>query len=80
MAMDDNYKLKSGLRALVNVVKNAVITAWWLIAIGGTAALWFYPVGENRLQPILFATAAALYALLSKALYKVKEVEASNEL
>lgn len=72
-------KLRSAMRSLLEVLKNCIIVLWWVMGIGGTVALWFYPAPQNRLQPIVFGAVSIIYALLSRALYKVKEVEAENK-
>jgi hypothetical protein len=72
------FEARMGLLSLLEVVKNSVLIVWWTAAIAGSVVLWFYPVPEGRLQPVLFAVASVLYALLSRALYKVKELEAKG--
>jgi hypothetical protein len=71
--------LRSAMRDLLNVVKNSLVTLWWVMGIAFTVALWFYPLEANRLQAIFFCGASIVYALISRGLYKVKEVQARYE-
>jgi hypothetical protein len=71
--------LKAALRDLLGLVKNFIVGLWWVLGIGGTAALWFWKIPETRLQAILFAVVSVTYALLSKALYKAKAIQGKYE-
>lgn len=68
-------KVKLAMLSLLAVVKNTLLTLWWVIGIAGTAALFWYPMQQIRLQAIVFAAVSVVYALVSRGLYKVKEVE-----
>ena len=74
-AEKQNTHLKQAVRTLMTIVRNSILGVWWSIGIIGTVALYFYPLPSNELQPCTFAFISIVYALLSKALYKAKEVQ-----
>lgn len=79
--MNDNiYKIKSVSRDVMRVLKETLIWSDILLKVGAITYSWFFQLPENDwARSICLLIFIVALSIISKGLYKVKELEATIE-
>lgn len=70
----DTYKMKE----LFDVLKNAMLWAWYLSGIATASCLWFFPLPNTNIQVFAFSGIFIFYTLISVCISKLEAIR--NEL